>query len=86
MALYGLVGLLSLVELFYLGFGFILYLALPGIAVFACHLYLVRKRAERGQAGVEILATGVLALAAPAAYWAYRLLGSLDQSRTTRKP
>ena len=46
-----------------------LYLAIPGIPVFARHLYLVSKRAERRQAGVEILATGVLSLAAPAAYW-----------------
>ena len=30
---------------------------------------LVSQRAERKQAGVEVIATGVLALAAPAAYW-----------------
>jgi hypothetical protein len=32
-------------------------------------LWLVSRRAERRQAGVEIIATGVLSLAAPAAYW-----------------
>ena len=37
--------------------------------VFAWHLWLVSQRAERKQAGVEIVATGVLSLAAPAAYW-----------------
>jgi hypothetical protein len=52
-----------------LGFGFILLLAIPGIPVFAWHLYLVSKRSERRQAGVEIVASGVLALSAPAAYW-----------------
>lgn len=44
-------------------------LALPGIPVFIWHLYLVSRRAERRQAGVEIVGSGVLALSAPAAYW-----------------
>lgn len=70
MILYGTIGLLAAGELIHLGFFYILYLAIPAIPVFAWHLYLVGKRAERRQAGVEILATGVLALAAPAAYWA----------------
>jgi hypothetical protein len=51
------------------GFAYILILAIPGIPVFLWHLYLVSKRAERRQVGVEIVASGVLALAAPAAYW-----------------
>jgi hypothetical protein len=66
---YGLIILLALAYLIANGFTYILYLAIPGIPVFAWHLYLVSKRAERRQAGVEILATGVLSLAAPAAYW-----------------
>ncbi len=33
------------------------------------HLWLVTRRAERRQIGVEILGSGALALAAPAAYW-----------------
>jgi hypothetical protein len=37
--------------------------------VFAWHLWLVSRREERRQAGIEIAATGVLSLAAPAAYW-----------------
>ncbi len=69
LAIYGVIGLLAAAELVHLGFVYILYLAIPAIPVFAWHLYLVGKRAERRQAGVEILATGVLALAAPAAYW-----------------
>jgi len=51
------------------GFGFLLYLALPGLPVFAWHLYLVSKRSERRQMGIEIVASGVLALAAPASLW-----------------
>lgn len=41
------------------GFGFLLLLALPGLTVFAWHLKLVSRRAERKQAGVEVIATGV---------------------------
>jgi hypothetical protein len=51
------------------GFGYVLYLALPGIPVFIWHLYLISRRAERRQVGVEIVGSGVLALNAPAAYW-----------------
>ncbi|MBI3175936.1 MAG: YwiC-like family protein [Chloroflexi bacterium] len=67
--LYGTVILLALGYLIVRGFTYVLFLAVPGAPVFAWHLILVSKRAERRQAGVEILATGVLALAAPAAYW-----------------
>jgi hypothetical protein len=66
---YGLIALLALTELMLEGFDSILYLAVPGIPVFAWHLWLVSKRAERRQAGIEIIATGVLSLAAPAALW-----------------
>lgn len=67
--LYGTVILLALGYLIACGFTYVLLLTVPGAPVFAWHLVLVSKRAERRQAGVEILATGVLALAAPAAYW-----------------
>lgn len=66
---YGVLAILSLAELFYLGQGYIALLAIPGIPVFMWHLYLVSKRAERRQAGVEVIATGVLSLVAPAALW-----------------
>jgi len=69
MLIYGITLVLALTGLVAAGFTYVLYLAIPGIPVFAWHLYLVSKRAERKQAGVEILATGALALAAPAAYW-----------------
>jgi len=69
MLAYGVIIVLALGGLVTAGFAYVLYLAIPGIPVFVWHLYLVSKRAERKQAGVEILATGALALAAPAAYW-----------------
>ena len=69
MLIYGAIILLALAGLVAEGFSYILYLAVPGIPVFIWHLYLVSKRTERRQVGVEILATGTLSLAAPAAFW-----------------
>ena len=66
---YGSIALYSLFMLMRAGFDFIPYLAVPGLPVFAWHLWLVSKREERRQINVEIIATGVLSLAAPAAYW-----------------
>ena len=66
---YSLLGALGLGWLLRAGHGQLLALALPGIPVFAWHLWLVGRRRERGQPGVEIVAAGTLALAAPAAYW-----------------
>jgi YwiC-like protein len=68
-SIYGLVGLAAIASLAAQGFAYLLILALPGLPVFIWHLYLVSKRLERRQAGVEVVASGVLALAAPAAYW-----------------
>jgi hypothetical protein len=67
--IYSFIGAVSILGLILLGFGYVLYLALPGLPVFAWHLYLVSRRAERRQAGVEIVGSGVLALSATAAYW-----------------
>ena len=66
---YGLIAIIALIGLIRAGFGYLLYLAIPGIPVFAWHLWLVSRREERRQINVEIIATGVLSLAAPAAYW-----------------
>jgi hypothetical protein len=66
---YGIIILIALIGLFRAGFGYLLILAIPGFPVFAWHLWLVSKREERRQVNVEIIATGVLSLAAPAAYW-----------------
>ena len=69
MVVYGFIALLMLVGLGMRGFAYIFYLAVPGVLTFGWHLYLVSKRDERKQAGLEIVASGALALAAPAAYW-----------------
>ncbi|MEJ2598330.1 MAG: YwiC-like family protein [Anaerolineales bacterium] len=66
---YSFIGLAALVGLFRQGYIFLLILAIPGVPVFAWHLFLVSRRAERRQLGVELVGTGVLALAAPAGYW-----------------
>lgn len=69
MVMYGAVLLAALAGLVAEGFFYVLYLAVPGVPIFAWHLWLVSRREERHRAGVEILATGVLALTAPAAFW-----------------
>lgn len=66
---YGIIGLLAVSGLVVQGFASLLILALPGIPVFIWHLYLVSRRLERRQVGIEVVGSGVLALAAPAAYW-----------------
>ncbi|MBK7199061.1 YwiC-like family protein [Candidatus Amarolinea dominans] len=68
-AFYGLLALIGLAGLWWEGQAQLAILALPGLPVFVWYLYLVARRAERRQLGVEIVASGVLALAAPAAYW-----------------
>jgi hypothetical protein len=67
--IYGSILALALTMLILKGFGYVLYLAIPGVPVFVWYLWLISRRNERKQAGVEIIATGVLSLAAPAAYW-----------------
>jgi hypothetical protein len=69
MLVYAIIGLIAVAGLFSQGYAALLILALPGIPVFAWHLYLVSRRQERRQVGVEVVGSGVLALAAPAAYW-----------------
>lgn len=66
---YGLLAVIGLVQLIRLRHAYLLWLALPGLAVFGWHLWLVSRREERRQMGVDIIASGTLALAAPAAYW-----------------
>lgn len=71
-AIYGVIAALSLTALILEGFSYMLWLSIPGAPVFAWHLWLVTKREERKQASIEVIATGVLSLAAPAAYWVSR--------------
>jgi hypothetical protein len=68
-AVYGMIILLALSGFVRAGFGYLMILAIPAAPVFGWHLWLVSKREERRQVNVEIIATGVLSLAAPAAYW-----------------
>ncbi|MDX1378770.1 MAG: hypothetical protein R3307_07975, partial [Anaerolineales bacterium] len=69
MSVYSLIAFLALTALVLEGFGYVIYLAVPSVPVFAWHLWLVSKREERRQVNVEVIATGVLSLSAPAAYW-----------------
>jgi hypothetical protein len=69
MLVYSAIALLGVAGLVSEGYAALLILALPGIPVFAWHLYLVSRRQERRQVGIEVVGSGVLALAAPAAYW-----------------
>ena len=68
-AIYSLLGLVSVVGLAQSGHAYLLWLAAPGVPVFLFHLWLVSRREERRQMGIELVGSGVLALAAPAAYW-----------------
>ncbi len=70
MAVYGLFAFVGLAGLIALDQSWLALLALPGAPILAWHLWLVFRRAERRQIGLEIIASGVLALAAPGAYWA----------------
>lgn len=77
-AVYSLLGLAGLIGLGWQGLGWVALLALPALPVFAWHLWLVSRRAERRQIGVEILGAGTLALASTAALWVG--LGRADAS------
>ncbi len=66
---YGAVASAHVTGLVLRGFGFVLHLAVPGALVAGWHLQLVRRRSERRQMLLEVLASGVLALAAPAGMW-----------------
>jgi hypothetical protein len=75
---YSLLGIVALAGLISHGFAFLLILAIPGAPVFGWHLYLISRRAERRQLGVELVGAGVLALAAPAGFWVG--IGSFEPS------
>ncbi|MBI5081976.1 MAG: YwiC-like family protein [Chloroflexi bacterium] len=66
--LYSLLALITLTQLLITNYYF-LYLALAALPVLVWQLILVMRREERGQMGIELVGSGVLALAAPAAYW-----------------
>lgn len=70
MAIYAFVCLLGVTCIVQAGDAHVLGLAAPGLLVFGAYLWLVFRHAERRQRAMEMLAAGVMALAAPAAYWA----------------
>ena len=65
-ALYGGIAALHVTGLVLRGFAYILVLAVPGLLVFGWYLVLLYHRHERRQWLMEILATGSIALVAPA--------------------
>jgi hypothetical protein len=69
---YAAVALASAAWLVIKGYGYVLFLAVPALPVFAWHLWLISRRAERRKPGVEVVAAGALALSAPAAFWVSR--------------
>ncbi len=66
---YGGLGIIAAVALARAGAVYLLWLAAPGLLVFLWHLHLVAHRAERRRMDVEVVASGSLALSAPAALW-----------------
>jgi hypothetical protein len=68
-AIYAGIGLLHVAGLTMRGFGYILYLPLLGVPVFAWYLYLVAQHRERRQIVIELAATAVLSLSATAGFW-----------------
>lgn len=69
MLLYGASALTIAAALFGAGYSRLLWLVVPGIPVFIWQLVLVSRREERSRQAIELVGSGVLALAAPAAYW-----------------
>jgi len=69
MLVYGAVGASAALGLVLLGHAIVLWLVLPALPVLLWYFWLVSRRSERRQAAVEIAASGILALGAPAAYW-----------------
>lgn len=69
MAVYGLLLAAGYAGLARYGFAGLAWLALPGVPILLWHLRLVARREERRQIGLEIWASGALALAAPGAHW-----------------
>lgn len=71
-ALYSGILLILVLWLVLLGHARLIWLGVPAVFIFAWHLGLVSRHQERHQVGLEIVATGVLALVAPAALWVGR--------------
>lgn len=66
---YGIIAVITFVILIISGHNQIAWLVIPAVPVFIWHLWLISRRSERRQMGLELIGTGILALSAPAAYW-----------------
>jgi hypothetical protein len=62
-------GSLGVLLLAQAGFGRLIWLAAPGVSIFAVYLWLIWRREERRKWQLELIGSGILALTAPAAYW-----------------
>ncbi len=71
-AVYGCLAAWGAIRLLRGGHGELLWLAPPAFAILGWYLALVARRGERDRPGLQILGTGALALAAPAALWIAR--------------
>ncbi len=75
---YAGLGALAAGALVGMGYRHVLWLAVPAVPMFVWYLaWLVRRPGQRRQIGLELLGSGVLALAAPAAYWTAGGAGTL---------
>ena len=63
------IGLAALAWMVFRGYDFLLYLAVPGVLVLGWYLSLVAQRSERHQMALDLVAAGIMSLAAPAAVW-----------------
>jgi hypothetical protein len=75
--IYGAIVFITVAGMIFQDYGYLVYLGIPGVPVFIWHLLLISRRQERRQMGIELVASGVLALTAPAAFWVGR--GAPDQ-------
>ncbi len=66
---YSGLALIALLWLVVRGYDFLLYLAVPGALVLGWYLSLVAQRSERHQMTLDLVAAGIMSLAAPAAVW-----------------
>lgn len=66
---YGCLSLLGTAKLISLGYAFILWIALPVLALLGIYLWLVSLRSERHNLALDIATAATMALIAPAAYW-----------------
>jgi len=75
---YAGLGALAAGALVGMGYRHLLWLMVPAVPIFAWYLaWLVRRPGQRRQLQLEVLGSGVLALAAPAAYWTAGGAGAL---------